>query len=290
MISLHTLPARLARDLAGVLSRQQLNAGTVLMHWESALLPADANIEGDYAASAVVSRRLSALIHWVSVRTGERGFGEFQAGDAIITFAVPMGLEGKRGVSFTLPDGKDYVQQAVGKKVVEFWDTYVGGAPLTTTLLLRSTGGAAAVRRCLVRHVAVGGAVTDLYAFDLASRTLSVLDETLLDGRALIDRSAPGTCLITIGGTLVLAADASGVQVGTLDADGGGLAEEPRLEWVRGSTVLAALGQSGILAVGVLEESLAAPAATDAFELLNAGWLLSFGTTAATVPEILETL
>ena len=290
MISLHTLQQRMARDLAGVLSRQDLNAGTVLLHWESTALPADGNIEGDYAASAVVSRRLSALIHWVSVRTGERGFGEFQAGDAIITFAVPMGLEGKRGVSFTLPDGKDYVQQAVGKKVVEFWDTYVGGAPLTTTLLLRSTGGAAAVRRVLVRHVAVGGVATNLYAFDLASRTLSVLDETLLDGRALIDRSTPGTCLITIGGALVLAADASGVQVGTLDADGGGLAEEPRLEWVRGSTVLAALGQSGILAVGVLDESPTAPASTDAFELLNAGWLLSFGTTAATVPEIFETL
>ena len=290
MMSLHRLPQRLGRDLAGVFAGGKLNSGTVLMHWNSAAEPEDPNVEGDYPALAVTSRRLTALIHYVSVRSGERGFGEFQAGDAIITFAVPMGLEGKRGVSFTLPDGRDYVQQAVGKKVVEFWDTFVGGVPLTTTLLLRSTGGAVAPRRAIVRHVAAGGVVTELYAFDFASRSLSVLDATLVEGRALIDISTPGNCSITIGGTLCLAADGSGVQVHDLDAGGGELTEEPRLEWVRGTTVLAALGLSGTLAVPGFTQTPAQPAATDDFELLNPGWLLSFGTTEASAADIMETL
>lgn len=136
-MSLHNLPNRFKRDLSNILGNELLNSGEVTVHWDESAAPADRNIESTYPTPVPQQQVLTALIHYVSVRTVVREFGEFQAGDAIVTFDPGFDFAGKKAMWFELPDGKQYVQQMEGKRVMEFWDVVLGGVPATKTLLLR---------------------------------------------------------------------------------------------------------------------------------------------------------
>jgi len=143
MMSMHTLLPRYSRDLASIIGGRQLNTGDVVFHWDAAAGPVDRNVEASYAAAQPQSATVAGLIHWVSVRSSDRGaFQEIQTGDAIVTFQteVRSQIEGRRELYFSLPDGNDYVQAVVGKKVMEFWDAIIGGQPLGITLLLKKKG------------------------------------------------------------------------------------------------------------------------------------------------------
>ncbi len=141
MMFLHTLGQRISRDLGAMIAGRNLNTGDVVFHWDAAPGPTDRNVEASYSAASPQAETKQGLIHWVSVRSVAQGaFSEFQAGDAIVTFTADVVIAGKRGLYFTLPDGNDYVQANVGKKVIEFWDVYVGGEALSITLLLRRKG------------------------------------------------------------------------------------------------------------------------------------------------------
>jgi hypothetical protein len=136
-LSLHNLANRFKRDLGNILGNELLNSGTVKVHWDSSDGPTDRNVESTYPDPVAEEQDLPALIHYVSVRTVVREFGEFQAGDAIVTFDPGFDFAGKKALWFELPDGKQYVQQMEGKRVMEFWDVVLGGVPATKTLLLR---------------------------------------------------------------------------------------------------------------------------------------------------------
>lgn len=136
MMFLHRLPQRFARDLARIVEQRALNAGDVVMRWNAAAAPADKNVESSYPTPVPMTETVGALIHWVSQRAVERGFTEFKAGDAIVSFEQEVDLD-RRDLVFELPDGQTYVQSTVGKAVAQFWDVVIGGEPLTRTLLLR---------------------------------------------------------------------------------------------------------------------------------------------------------
>jgi hypothetical protein len=136
MMSLHTLPSTFARHLGAITEGRLLNAGDVILRWNTAELPSDPNLEATYAAPVAATATIPALIHYVSARAIERNFTEFRAGDAIISFEPSVNLE-LPGLVFELPDGQIYVQASSGKQVVEFWDVVLGGVPMTRTLLLR---------------------------------------------------------------------------------------------------------------------------------------------------------
>lgn len=133
---LHNLPDLYTRHLGGLVEGKLLNAGDVILRWNSAPAPTDRNLEATYVAPIAATSTISALIHWVQMRTVQRGFTEFEAGDAIITFEAAVDLT-PQDLVFELPDGKIYVQASVGKKLTEFWDVCIGGLPLSRTLLLR---------------------------------------------------------------------------------------------------------------------------------------------------------
>lgn len=136
MMSLHRLPETFGRRLSGIIDGGLLNAGDVILRWDTSVAPADQNVEEQYLPPVPATETLGALIHWVSTRTIERGFTDFKAGDAIITFDPVVDLE-RPGLTFELPDGNVYVQAAAGKQIMEFWDVVIGGVPSTKTLLLR---------------------------------------------------------------------------------------------------------------------------------------------------------
>lgn len=136
MMSLHRLPERFQRQLSRIVDNKLLNAGEIILRWNVADAPTDRNLEATYVAADLMQLTFNALIHWISQRTIERGFTEFKAGDAIITFDPDVDLT-KRDLVFVLPDGRTYVQASAGKDLIEFWDVVLGGQPMTRTLLLR---------------------------------------------------------------------------------------------------------------------------------------------------------
>lgn len=134
---MHKFPDRFRRDFRETLERGQAETGDVILRWNVADAPEDRNVEADRPEADYTTETVSALVHWVSMRAVQAGLTIFKAGDAIVTFDGEVELENKTELSFTLPDGKIYVQAAAGREVAEWWDVFVGGAPLTKTLLLR---------------------------------------------------------------------------------------------------------------------------------------------------------
>src|SRR4051812_45445151 len=112
MLSLHTFGPNFQRRLGQLTQGNLLNAGPGVLRWNAAAAPTDRNVEADYAEPDEVETTVQALIHYVSMRTVERGFAEMQAGDAIVTFDSTQDLT-QAGLAFVLPDGKTYVQAAV---------------------------------------------------------------------------------------------------------------------------------------------------------------------------------
>lgn len=137
MISLHTLPDRFARHLSAIIDNKLLNAGQVILRWNTQAGPTDRNLEQTYPEPVETSLPVNALIHFISERTIDRGFTSFKAGDAIITFDADVDLTQRDLVFLLPPDGAVYVQASAGKDVMQFWDVVIGGNPLTRTLLLR---------------------------------------------------------------------------------------------------------------------------------------------------------
>lgn len=137
MMSLHRFPRRFQRDLGGLVQNKQLNVSDLILRWNSGTPAGDRNLEASYAAAVPAELTVSAFIHWVSMRAIERGFTDFKAGDVIVTFEADVSLDDKRDLVFVFPDEQVYVQQSTGKTIVQFWDVFIGGEPLTRTLLLR---------------------------------------------------------------------------------------------------------------------------------------------------------
>lgn len=134
---LHRLPQLVRRHMGLLIQQGLLNTGPIILRWNSAAAPADRNLEATYVVPVPQQETVTAFIHWVSQRAVERGFTDFKAGDAIVTFESTAELDGRRDLVFEFPDGGIYVQQATGKSVVQFWDVFIGGETLTRTLLLR---------------------------------------------------------------------------------------------------------------------------------------------------------
>lgn len=137
MMSLHKLPLVFGRHRDRLLEKGQTNVGDIVLHWNAASAPLDPNLESDLPAAVPLDETVRGFIHYVSVRTTERVYAEIRSGDVIVTFNPTVTIEGREGLYFVLPDGLTYVQAAEGKEVMEYWDVFVGGAPLTKTLLLR---------------------------------------------------------------------------------------------------------------------------------------------------------
>lgn len=138
-MSMHTLPLVMARHLGGILEKGHLNTADVVLRWNAAAPPSDPNLEAQAIAPVPLELTVKALVHYISVRTALRGLMEYQVGDAIVTFDGDIDLVGKEGLTFGMPDGRQYVQAGVGKDVAEFWDVIVGGTRLSVTVLLRAS-------------------------------------------------------------------------------------------------------------------------------------------------------
>lgn len=134
---LHRLPQIIRRHLGALVQEGLLNTGDIVLRWNASAAPADRNLEATYAPPTPAELTVKAFIHWVSVRAVERGFTDFKAGDAIVTFESDVELDNKRDLRFEMPGGEIYVQASAGKSVAQFWDVYIGGEMLTRTLLLR---------------------------------------------------------------------------------------------------------------------------------------------------------
>ena len=100
-----------------------------------------------------MSGTLPALLHQVSAQVVLRKFAELQVGDlildlmpeAMVTVGDGTGPSGTRslddlaelGVRFALPDGQLFTQADVGEELAAAWQTWMGGIPLTRTIVLR---------------------------------------------------------------------------------------------------------------------------------------------------------
>lgn len=135
---LHRAGVILDRAISGVIERGEMNSGKVLVRHDVSQPPEDPN-EPNRTDPEIEEFTVGALIHWITAKTIARGFTRFQEGDAIVTFSPEQCLNSLRGVTFILPDGKEYVQSNEGTDdLAEFWDSMVNGRRLAITLLLRS--------------------------------------------------------------------------------------------------------------------------------------------------------
>lgn len=283
MMLAHLAGTCLKRELRTHLDRGTMNAGDVLIAWNAAPPPRDANMESDYVAPDLRTASLRALIHVVSVKAATSSWTMFQEGDAIVTFdAGHLDLSTKREVTFTLPDGHLYTQRVTDRDPAEFWSTFVGGNTLTKTLLLRRKGER--IRIGQVYYFDAGGLRTPLYTYDLRTRRFQRIGEA----PAVIDDSDPAITRISIGGYEALTATAERTLAGEFIGLGDTVLEDtPRLEFWVGSIRCASLSVQR-LAVADLRESAQPDKHERQMAFGMSEWFLSFGGSRAVAPSFHE--
>lgn len=284
MMLAHLAPACFQRELRTHLARGTMNAGDVVMTWNAAPPPADVNVPSDYAPEDLRSVVLRALIHVVSVNAAQSHYTMFEQGDAIVTFdGEHLDLQHRRGVTFLLPDGHLYTQKSSDRDPVEFWSVFVGGRPLSRTLLLRRHGDRIRLGQV---YLVQDGRRTLLYLYSLGARRFTPIGDTT---QASIHDGQADLVTIAIGGETVLSATPAGVEVtGEIVALGGSaLADDPRLEFWVGSVRCASLSAARLAVADVLESG-AAPTGGRNMAMGLDEWMFSFTGHRAVAPEFIE--
>lgn len=242
----HMLPTRIGRLIGTVMDRQTVNSAMVRLCWNGAAAPANPNDADTYNPKMPMSEVLPALVHWISARTIARGYTDYQAGDALITFEGAQDLASRNGLAFLLPDGLTYVQTAAGKGVNEFWDVMLGGERMTTTVAIRPNPSTERVVSGMINYLEEDG-TSVLYDYDPVTRTFGARNPNCLPWTASL-LATPGLVTIAFGAAApVFVAAASGLAVTWLKQGTRRLQELPRLDFLLGGTLVAQLGNSGVL-------------------------------------------
>lgn len=133
----HLANRTLTRTLDATIEREEMTTGKVVVRYEEPAAPVDPNLP-DRTAAVVQELTVGALIHFISSRAVARGYSQFREGDAIVTFDSQMSFEGMTHLSFLLPNGLEYIQASEGgDELQEYFDMFVRGQAISTTLLLR---------------------------------------------------------------------------------------------------------------------------------------------------------
>ena len=84
------------------------------------------------------SETVKAFVHAVQIATSAvQQFNEFENGDLILDLAPDVVLEGRDGLTFTLPNGEAWVAKKIGDRLGRTWDATVQGKQLYRSVLLR---------------------------------------------------------------------------------------------------------------------------------------------------------
>ncbi len=85
-----------------------------------------------------MSERRNAFIHAIQIGKSQvQQFNEIEIGDMILDFAGDVQIDGRAGLTFTLPDGTVLVNKPVSDRLARSWDAIVQGKKLLRPVLCR---------------------------------------------------------------------------------------------------------------------------------------------------------
>lgn len=79
-----------------------------------------------------------AFVHFIQIgRSQVQQFNEIEIGDVILDFAGDAAIDGRPGLTFTLPDGTVLVNKPVSDRLARSWDALVQGRKMLRPVLCR---------------------------------------------------------------------------------------------------------------------------------------------------------
>lgn len=131
-------------NLPKILQRQRvnraLNGTDVTLAWTETAGGTVDPLTKAVVGGTVTPRRetVKAFVHTVQIATSSvQQFNEFENGDLILDLAPETVLEGRAGLTFTLPNGDVWVAKKIGDRLGRTWDATVQGKQLYRSVLLR---------------------------------------------------------------------------------------------------------------------------------------------------------
>lgn len=135
-VFMNRLGARLRQQFAQVLGHLHMNAGDVVMHYDSAVPPVgfDRNDSSTYPTKVPATREFRALIHYISDTSRSYGPQEFEVGDVLLFFKPEQDVSGND--PWFEVQGRPYVQKECGNFLSVDWSLEVGGRLIHRAMLL----------------------------------------------------------------------------------------------------------------------------------------------------------